>query len=203
MKKFLTVVAIFAVTMFSANAQIKIGVFDENSVLGLFPDIAKIDSILNAYSQDSLQNEYEYLLSDLKYKDSVFKADSAKMSPSRVKIMTDDINRLKYQLVNWQQYQEQAYQAKQGQLLRPYQEKIFAALREVVQEQKYTHVFQGNAFSPYTPPPLADNLSIKVAQKLKLKLPQEVEDALKQAGLSTGSTTAPKPTTTPKPGTKN
>jgi Skp family chaperone for outer membrane proteins len=203
MKKFLTVVAIFAVTMFSANAQIKIGVFDENSVLGLFPDIAKIDSILNAYAQDSLQNEYEYLLSDLKYKDSVFKADSAKMSPSRVKIMTDDINRLKYQLVNWQQYQEQAYQNKQGQLLRPYQEKIFAALREVVQEQKYTHVFQGNAFSPYTPPPLADNLSIKVAQKLKLKLPQEVEDALKQAGLSTGSTSpAPKPGA-PKPGTKN
>ena len=62
--------------------------------------------------------------------------------------------------------------------------------------QKYVYVFKADAFSPYAPPPLSDNLSIKVALKMGLKLPQNVLDALKSQGVNTGGATgtgAPKP----------
>ena len=68
--------------------------------------------------------------------------------------------------------------------------------QEVVAEQKYVYVFKADAFSPYAPPPLSDNLSIKVALKMGLKLPQNVLDALKAQGVSTGNgagAVAPKP----------
>jgi len=44
----------------SAQAPVKIGYFDEQSVLGLFPGIQKVDSLMQSYVTDTLQDEYLY-----------------------------------------------------------------------------------------------------------------------------------------------
>jgi hypothetical protein len=88
---------------------------------------------------------------------------------------------LKYKLINWQQYQQESMQQKQETLLLPYRQKIAAALSEVVAEQKYNFVLKADALSPYAQPSIADNLTIRVAMKLKLPLPKEIEDAFKAA----------------------
>jgi len=199
MKKILVVCVALGFSLLYTNstqAQGKIGVFDEQSVLGLMPGIEKVDTLLNQYVTDSLSVERDYELSELKRKDSTFKKDSATMNPSLRSIMQKEIGQHFYKLQNWQQYQQQMVQQKQDLLLRPYLEKVYNALQEVVAEQKYVYVFKADAFSPYAPPPLSDNLSIKVALKMGLKLPQNVLEALKAQGVSTGNgagAVAPKP----------
>lgn len=206
MKKILVVCVALGTSLLFTNktqAQGKIGVFDEQSVLSLIPGIEKVDTLINKYVNDSLTVERDYELSELKRKDSTFKKDSATMNPSLRGILQKEIAQHWYKLQNWQQYQQQMVQQKQEELLRPYLEKMYAALQEIVAEQKYVYVFKADAFSPYAPPPLADNLSIKVAQKMKLKLPQNVEDALKAQGLSTGAGTKPATTPAAKPPVKH
>ena len=182
----------------SANAQTKIGYFDDQSVIALFPGIQeKLDTILNSYAKDSLQDEYNYTLKDYQVKDSIYKRDSVDLSkrPKALQMATDDLNRLKYKLINWQQYQQQMMEQKQEGLLLPYRQKIAQALSEIVAEQKYNLVLKADALSPYAQPSIADNLTVRVALRLKLPVPKDIEDAFKAA---TGG--AAKPATPAKKG---
>ena len=57
MKKLLFVCVVLAASLLfsnSTNAQVKIGYFDEQSLLSLFPDIQKVDTIINNFVKDSL-----------------------------------------------------------------------------------------------------------------------------------------------------
>lgn len=193
MKKFLFVcVAIAAVTLFSnsASAQVKIGYFDEQAALSLFPGIAKIDTLLNSYRLDSLQEEYKYTLADFQRRDSIFKKDSATMPAKARELATRELLQARYKLVNWTEYSQQMEQAKYEELVDPYRQKLYAAVQEVVAEQKYTLVLKAETISPYVRPNLLDNITIRAAQKLKLPLPKEIEDAWKAASGSS----APAPT---------
>jgi len=179
----------------SATAQTKIGYFDDQSVIALFPGIQeKLDTVLKSYAQDTLQDEYNYTLKDYQVKDSIFKKDSANLSkrPKALEMATSDLNKLKYKLINWQQYQQQAMQQKEETLLLPYRQKVAAALSEVVAENKYSLVLKAESLSPYAQPSIADNLTIRVAIKLKLTLPKEVLEAFKAAtGGAAPATAAP------------
>lgn len=185
-KGFLFAAILFVAASFTntASAQVKIGYFDDQSVLALFPGIQeKLDTVLKSYAQDSLQDEYNYTLKSYQNQDSIFRKDSASLSkrPKALQMATDELNKLKYKLINWQQYQQESMQQKQETLLLPYRQKIAAALSEVVAEQKYNFVLKADALSPYAQPSIADNLTIRVAMKLKLPLPKEIEDAFKSA----------------------
>ena len=168
----------------TASAQVKIGHFDDQSVIALFPGIQeKLDTVLRSYAQDTLQEEYNYTLKDYQIKDSIFRRDSAELSKKAkaYEMATTDLNKLKYKLINWQQYQQSMMQQKEEGLLLPYRQRVAAALSEVVAENKYTLVLKADALSPYAQPSIADNLTIRVAIKLKLALPKDVEDAFKAA----------------------
>ncbi|MCK9404052.1 MAG: OmpH family outer membrane protein [Chitinophagaceae bacterium] len=184
MKKLLFVCVAFAASfLFSnnTNAQQKMGYFDEQLTLSLFPGIQKIDTLLNSFQNDSLRVEYEYRVGDFTRRDSIFKKDSATMPVKARELATRELNQLKYNLINWQTYAQQMIEAKTEQLLMPYKQRMFEALKLVIAEQKYTYVLTAQALSPYAQPPLLDNLSIRVAMKLKLPLTKEIEDAWKVA----------------------
>ena len=183
MKKVLFVcVAVVASLLFTnhTNAQTKIGTFDEESVLGLMPDIDKVSAALQSYAKDSLQVDYEYSVLEFNRRDSIYRKDSATMPARAREQATKELNQLKYKLVNWQQFQQESVRAKQEELLVPYKQKIYASLEKIIREQKYTHVFRNDALLKS---PIGDNLSIKVAQDLKLNLPKEVIDELKNQGV--------------------
>ena len=190
-KVFLVSVAFIATFMFSTTtkAQIKIGSFDEESVLGLMPGIQKVDTILQKYVEDSLKTEYDYELSEYKRQDSILKDSSKPVTGSLKVILQKELSNHMYKIQNWQQYQNQKLQQKQEELLVPYRQKVYDVLREIIADQKYTYVFKSEVF--FAPIPLQDNLSIKVAQKLKLKLPAEVEQALKEQSSGVPSHAAP------------
>ncbi len=197
MKKLLFVCVAFAAMMLisnTASAQQKTGYFDEQLTLSLFPGIQKIDTLLNSYQNDSLRVEYEYRVGDFTRRDSIFKKDSATMPAKARELAVRELNQLKYNLINWQNYAQQMVEAKTEQLLNPYKQRMFEALKIVIAEQKYTYVLNAQALSPYAQPPLLDNLSIRVAMKLKLPLTKEIEDAWKAAS----GAGAAAPATTPK-----
>lgn len=191
MKKVLFVcVAVVASLLFTnhTNAQTKIGTFDEESVLGLMPDIDKVSAALQSYAKDSLQVDYEYSVLEFNRRDSLYRKDSATM-PARAREQANkELNQLKYKLVNWQQFQQESVRTKQEELLVPYKQKIYASLEKIIREQKYTHVFRNDALLKS---PIGDNLSIKVAQDLKLNLPKEVIDELKNQGVPVPAAAAP------------
>ena len=185
MKKLLFVCVVLAASLLfsnSTNAQVKIGYFDEQSLLSLFPDIQKVDTIINNFVKDSLNPEYAYTVPDYQRRDSLFKKDSATMPAKAREMALSDLNRLGYKLANWQQYAQEMQNGKMEQSLLPYRQKMVTALQQIVTEQKYTLVLKTETLSPYMQPNILDNLTIRVAMKLNLALPQEIMDAWKQAG---------------------
>jgi Skp family chaperone for outer membrane proteins len=197
MKKLLFVCVVLAASLLfsnSTNAQVKIGYFDEQSLLSLFPDIQKIDTIINSYVKDSLNPEYAYTVQDYQRRDSLFKKDSATMPAKARELALSDLNRLGYKLANWQQYAQEMQNGKMEQALLPYRQKMLAALQQIIAEQKYTMVLKSETLSPYMEHNILDNLTIRVAMKLNLPLPQQIMDAWKQAG---GTLPAPAKTAAP------
>lgn len=204
MKKILFVMAVGLLTIGSlkSNAQqVKIGVWDEDAVLSFMPGIQGVDSLLQQFAQDSIKPEYEKTLYDFQVKDSSFKADSAKMNNALKTTIKKELAELAYKLQNWQQIQQQALQAKQQELLKPYLEKIYKSFNEVLAEQKYTHVLKRDVFYMAD---RSEELMLRVLYKLKVPLPKETQELIKEYGIG-GGTAAPTKTPqtgTPKPGVK-
>jgi len=199
MKQLLLVCVTVASLLFSNNAQsqVKIGHFDEQSQLSLFPGLEQtMDSVMNTYLRDSLNVEYAYSVQDYKRRDSLYKKDSATMPAKAREMAESDLNRLYYKIANWQQYSEEMQRDKMERLLGPYRQQMYNALQQIVAEQKYTWVLKSESLSPYVQPSILDNLTIRVALKLNLPLNKEIMDAWKAAG-----GTVPAPATGAKPTT--
>lgn len=167
---------------------IKIGIFDEQNVLALMPGIQKVDTLLNQYMTDSLNVQRDYAISEFKRKDSIYKADSARMNSSMKSIMQKDLADQFAKLQNWQQYQNQMMQQKQQQLLQPYYDIIGKAFQAVMAEQKYNYVFKPDALL-YAEK--SEELTLRVLAKMKIPLPKELEDQIKALGISTSGGTTP------------
>ena len=193
MKKLLLVSVAFALSLFitsTTNAQIKIGTFDEESILSIMPGVQKVDTLLQKYVNDSLKPEYEFEIYQFQTKDSTFKRDSSSMNSSVKAMLKKEIAGHLNKIQNWQQYQQQLLQAKQQELLRPFLEKVYAALQVVITEQKYTHVFKKDVFI-YADK--SEELMLRVIQKMKIPVPKDIEDQIKAlGGGNTGGTTPPK-----------
>jgi Skp family chaperone for outer membrane proteins len=203
MKKVLVVCVAFAASLlFTTNTQaqqIKIGFFDDQQLIPYIPGaVEKVDSSMKRFLTDSLKTEYDILLSDYQYKDSMLKIDTTKgtLSASAKKVRTDAVNELKQKLISWQQYQEEKMRAKQGEFLQPYLERIYAALQDVITEQKYTYIFKPDVLIWGEK---SDELALRVLAKLKVPLPKELQERINALiGVPKAPATGvPKPATTP------
>ncbi|MBX2931685.1 MAG: OmpH family outer membrane protein [Chitinophagaceae bacterium] len=199
MKKILLACSVIIITLATttkANAQsIKIGMFDEESILQFMPGIEKVDSLLKQFMEDSLKHEYDDEMYLLQSKDSTLRADSSKMSPALRQTIKSEISQHLYKIQNWQQYQQQRLQMKQQELLRPFLEKIYGALQAIIVEQKYTHVFKKDVFLHIDK---GEELMLRVLHRLNVPVPKEIEEQYKEFGI--GAKTTPKPATAPKKG---
>jgi Skp family chaperone for outer membrane proteins len=156
-----------------ANAQtLKIGYFDLETMISLMPGTEKIDSLLQVFVKDSINAEYDFRVTEFNYQDSVLKADSAKMLPKIYQERKTKLFQEFYLLQNWQEYSQQMYQQKQQELVGPYAQKAVEALRKVIEEEKYTHVFKSETFYDA---PKTDDLIPKVAKKLGVTIPNQAQ----------------------------
>jgi outer membrane protein len=171
MKKIFTVLVLAAGLLFagSANAQSKFGYISVENVVGLMPETAKIDSILERYQADSINPQYAQIVQLYQYKDSVYR-DSVHPAPPAVKKQIEqELPTLINQIQNWQQIVNQAIEAKQNELLAPIYKKVYDAIKVVAKEKGYSHVFNKEAFLVA---PEGDDMIMLVAAKLKITVPK-------------------------------
>lgn len=158
---------LFAAT--NSQAQTKIGYINVDQMVSLMPETAKIDTVLQKYQSDSLNQTLNNIVQEYQYKDSMLnKVDTSKTPKQVLTQLRTDVNVLAYQIQNWQSLAGQAYQSKQEQLLAPVYQKVATALRTVAKEKGYTYVLSKDAFLVA---PDGDDLLPSVATKLGVKLP--------------------------------
>lgn len=167
-----------AVLMFSAAAMAqKTGYISVDQVVGLMPEVAKIDTLVARYQQDSINSEFASIIQEYNYKDSILtKTDTTKMPVSLRRQYQQDLQGIQYQVQNWQAISQQAVQAKQNQLLAPVYRKVITAIQTVAKENGFSFVYTKDALLVAPP---ADDLLPLVAKKLNIKLPPNINTGLK------------------------
>jgi outer membrane protein len=197
MKKFFAIATLTVALMLAGEnevaAQAKFGYFDLDYVVSLMPGIGKVDTALQSFERDSLAADFQFNLSEYRRVDSTYRADSLKNAPRIREQQEAQRNQLGYILQNWQQYSQQALQAKQQELTQPYLQKAVAAFQAVKTEGRYTYVFKRESL--WDAPP-ADNLIIPVLRRLNIKVPDELLPQSQSGAPATG-TTPPRSGTTP------
>ncbi|MCW3074070.1 MAG: OmpH family outer membrane protein [Flaviaesturariibacter sp.] len=168
----LVVVALIAVfSTVSASAQ-KTGYISLDQVVGLMPEVGKIDTLLQRFQADSLNPQYAYMISEYQRKDSMVNSKDSSKTPASVRtIARQEMEGMAYQIQNWQSIVQQAMQGKQGELLDPVYRKVMAALNAVAKENGYSFVI--NKEQLLVAPP-NDDLFPLVAKRLNIKLPAGV-----------------------------
>lgn len=172
MNKFKFLIAAALVFTSGAAMAQKTGYIDVNVVIQIMPDAAKIDSVMNKFQQDSLSKEFENLVRDYKYRDSILSSKDTITMPISVKQQHQStLQNVAYQIQNWQSLSQQYYQAKQNQLLEPVYRKVMKAIQDVAKEKGYSYVYDKSVLIVG---PTGDDLLPSVAQRLNIKVPAQV-----------------------------
>ena len=159
-------------------------------MLSIMPEVGKIDTLLKKFQTDSLNTEFQGLVQDYNYKDSMLnKSDTSKMPTTIKRQYRQDLESIAYQVQNWQQISQNVMQSKQQELLAPIYQRIYTAINQVAKDNGYTYVYKEEALIVAPP---ADNLLPLVARKLNIKLPTQ------DNGAAGNRPTANKPNTTKK-----
>lgn len=166
--KLFLVAAVVMIGASSASAQ-KIGYISVDNVVYLMPEIGKIDTTLQRFQADSLNPQFQYLVSEYNRKDSSVNGRDSLKTPAAVRAQVrQEMEGIAYQIQNWQSYVQQAMQAKQNRLLEPVYRKVFNAIQTVAKDNGYTHVMNKEALLVAPP---GDDLLPLVAKRLGIKLP--------------------------------
>lgn len=156
----------------NANAQ-KIGSFSESYVVNLIPEVKKIDSIVSRYIKDSLIPMRESIIKEINSIDAISRTCGGAIDSSLIQ-KQNRLPELFYQLANWITIFNESIEKKRKILLEPFRSQVRDALKLVILTGKYTQVIDSEAL--VIPLPICDNLTIKVAKYLQLKLPNDSED---------------------------
>jgi outer membrane protein len=184
MKKIISLVVIACGLLgaINANAQGKIGYIRIDDVVGLMPEAGKIDTLLQRYQNDSLNQTLNNIVQEYQYKDSMLtKVDTTKTPKQILNQLRTDVNVLAYQIQNWQSLAGQAYENRQQQLLAPLYNKAITAVRTVAKEKGYTYVLDEATSTLLVMPP-GDDLLPAVKTKLGIKDPVPAAPGTKPAG---------------------
>lgn len=174
MKK-LHVIAVVTVLLIAAgnnaSAQTKIGYTRIDDIVGVMPDLQKVDldTVGNQYLKDSVQPKVERLNSEYLRKFEDYK-DSVKNSKAVRELIAQEIRDIQNELSSVDGYVQQVRQFKQQEFLKPYYKKAKDAIDAVAKKGGYTHIISSDVFLLA---PDADDISMKVLAELKIELPKQ------------------------------
>ena len=168
--KVLAVAVLMVMATNAVKAQTKIAYLSVDQVVMLMPATAKIDSIMEKFRVDSLQPEYNRIITQYQWKDSIYR-DTVKTPKAVRDEVAKELPAYIYQIQNWQQIEAQAIENRQNMLLQPIYKEVYDAIKAVAKEKGYTHVMSREALIVM---PDGDNIFQLVANKLKLKVPPQM-----------------------------
>jgi len=209
MKKFFFSAFVLTAVLFAGEKvqaqQLKIGIFDLDLMVQVMPGYRAVDSLVQIYDRDSLAAEQDIYISEYQRLDSTYKADSAlvaqgKKSKALLDYTINEREKMRNNLVYWQQIAQQKENNKRGQLAQPLYEQVASAYKKVLDTKKYTLVLKPETVELGTS--VVDNLFVAVAKELKLtSLPQELLQIGNDPDAPAAGANPPK-TTNPPPATK-
>ncbi|MFM2358321.1 MAG: hypothetical protein RLY16_314 [Bacteroidota bacterium] len=152
-------------TSVTANAQGKIGYISTEDLISAMPEAEKANASLQDY-QNSLQQQGADYYRELSEKDSIFQADSAKLSPAAKELRRNDLIQLYQKVQGWSQTMQQMIQERSQTLVAPIRQKAFEAIKATAKESGYAYVLESAAVLVGPP---GDDILPLVKKKLGIK----------------------------------
>jgi len=152
----LVMIALVAFNPF-LNAQNKTGYVSIDEVVQLMPDYKKATAEM-AQFDSALQINYGETLKELNRQDSMFKADSVKMTMATKTAKKEQMKKLLVELQGYEQNYQQQMQQKQEELMAPVAQKANQVIADVAKANGYTYVFRKEAL--IVSPPADDILPL-------------------------------------------
>ena len=136
----LVMIALVAFNPF-LNAQNKTGYVSIDEVVQLMPDYKKATAEM-AQFDSALQINYGETLKELNRQDSMFKADSVKMTMATKTAKKEQMKKLLVELQGYEQNYQQQMQQKQEELMAPVAQKANQLIADVAKANGYAYVFR-------------------------------------------------------------
>ncbi len=161
---FVIAFSIFGMTG-TSFAQTKIGYINTDELIAVMPEARSADSLLQDYQQ-SLQEQGNKYVEELREKDSLFVKDSATLSAAKKELRSNELFELYQKVQGWNQTMQQKMNEKQQTILVPIRNKAMEAIKAVAKEKGYAYILDANALV-VSPP--ADDVLPFVKSKLGIK----------------------------------
>ena len=167
MKKLLILIAVALLCATTGYAQkAKFGHVDYGAVMKEMPGIDTAQKALLDYQQEleavGKQMADEFKLKQAEYADLTNKTTSSAI----LKVKEDELMKLYQRLQDFVSSSEMDLQAKQVELLKPFQERLLGAIKTVAEKEKYTYVFDVTMCAFHND---ADDLTAAVRTELGIK----------------------------------
>ena len=167
MKKFLIILSVALLCATTGYAQkAKFGHVDYGAVLKEMPGIDTAQQALLTYQQE-LEAVGKQMADEFKTKQAEYtNLANTTTSSAILKVKEDELMNIYKRLQDFVSSSEQDLQAKQIELLKPFQEKLLAAIKTVAEKEKYTYVFDITMCAFHNE---ADDLTAAVRTELGIK----------------------------------
>lgn len=170
MKNILVALAIL-LTSVSLNAQTKVGTIDAEFILAQMPETKTVEEDIKAYNlklQEELQNtikKYEELV-------AAYQTDNATLTEEDKAAKESEIISVENDIKNFRQKATVLMQVRRNELTQPLYMKIDAAMKTIIEKEKYTQIFNtsinGMAYADEK-----FDITDAVLTKLGIELPKE------------------------------
>lgn len=167
MRKLLTIICVALLCVTTGYAQkAKFGHVDYGAVLKEMPGIDTAQQALLTYQQE-LEAVGKQMADEFKTKQAEYtNLANTTTSSAILKVKEDELMKLYKRLQDFVSSSEQELQTKQLELLKPFQERLLAAIKTVAEREKYTYVFDITMCAFHNE---ADDLTTAVRTELGIK----------------------------------
>jgi len=170
MKKslFLTVLILFLFSQ-SISAQLKVGYIDSDYIIKQLPDAQDIKKRLNQFVLE-WKEELKKLETDYKRALKDFEERKLIMSEEKIKLTQKELDTKQNKILN---YREKKFGVKgdlfkkQEELMKPIQNRIFTAIKEIAEDDKYDFIFDRSGDMMFVYAKEKYDLTNRVLDKIK------------------------------------
>lgn len=137
-------ILIFVLAFSFVNAQSKVGTINTDIILSQMPELKGVEAEMQDYGK-KLDTDLRKKYQDYQKLVEKFEAEQEELNEVIQKFRINEITDLEEEIQKFQQNSQQLIRAKQDELLRPLYSKIGKALEAIVEEEKFTQIFnEGN-----------------------------------------------------------
>jgi outer membrane protein len=166
MKRLMVMMAIFMLPALTfAQNKAKFGHLNYGDVIKEIPGVDTAQKAIEEF-QAELQSVGEAMSNELQTKYQAYQQLQATASAAILKVKEDEIRGMYERLQNYQESVQADLQKRQMELLKPFQDKLLQAIKEVAKAENFTYIFDTSTLTYYEQ---GEDIAAKVKTKLGIK----------------------------------